>query len=99
VTIIKFPVKPSPGFLFKSAGIGICLFWLVGVWFLPEKALILKYFRGYIALAFCTTLLGAFIFEKSGAITKKIGLLFLSLGFGFIGAFFAMCSYLVFISI
>lgn len=90
--------KPIGTLLLKSAGIGVLLFWLVGVWFLPEKTLILKYFRGYMAVGVVIMTLGAYIYEKPGVISKKMGAWTLAVGFGCGGAFFALGFYLFYFS-
>ncbi|OCX23741.1 hypothetical protein BBI10_06930 [Pseudomonas graminis] len=69
------------------------MFWLIGVWFLPERLLILKYFRGYIVAGVVITLFGSYVHEKGSGILRRIGKAFLGIGFGVIGAFFALCFY------
>ncbi len=88
--------KPIGALLLKSAGIGFLLFWLIGVWLLPEKILILKYLRVYMSVAAVIMLLGAYMYEKSDSITKKIGACIFAAGFGCAGAFFALGFYLFF---
>ncbi|MDB5998085.1 MAG: hypothetical protein JWP42_5221 [Pseudomonas sp.] len=94
----EFSEKPIVPLLLKSAAIGVLLFWLVGVWLLPERTLILKYFRGYMSVGVVTMFLGAYMYEKRGPITKKIGAWILAVGFACAGAFFALGFYLFYFS-
>lgn len=87
--------KVSPAYLFRCAAVGISLFWLVGVWLLPERHLVLENFRGYIAVGFVLTLFGAYVHESGHGVVRGIGKGLLGSGFGAVGAFFAMCFYLV----
>jgi len=86
--------KPIAAFLLKSAGVGVVLFWLVGVWLLPEKATVLKNFRVYMAAGVVPITIGAYVYEKLSVKTKKIGSWITAFGFCCAGAFFAMSFYL-----
>lgn len=90
----EFPPKYLTSILIKSSAAGFLLFWLVGVWFLPERALILKYFRGYIGIGFAAMLTGMYVSEQKSKLAKIAGALLTMLGFAFFGAFCALCFYL-----
>lgn len=96
MTSEEYSEKSIAAFLLKSAGVGFLLFWLVGVWFLPEKTLILKHLRGYMSLSAVIMFVGAYMYQKSGFITKKVGAWIFAVGFGCAGAFFALGFYLFF---
>ena len=87
---------PLTKLMAKSLISGVVLFCLLGVWLLPGKGLILKYFRAYIAAGFFPSLIGAYFYEKSGSTKKMFGVFFIAIGFCFWGAFFALCIYLPF---
>jgi len=73
------------------------IFWLVVVWLLPERAILLKKMRVYMAAGIVPMTIGAWMYQKSGA-TKKVGAWISALGFGCGGACFALGFYLFFSS-
>jgi hypothetical protein len=87
--------KVSASYLLGCAAGGVILFWVIGVWLLPDRQLVLKNFRGYMAIGFMLTLVGAYVYERGSGIVKNAGKSLLGAGFGCIGAFFALCFYLV----
>jgi len=88
--------KSIAPFLLKSAAVGIVVFWMVGVWLLPEKAIVLHNYRLYMSICVVPMSLGAYMFQKTG-LTKKIGAWIFAVGMGCLGAFLAMSFYLFYL--
>jgi hypothetical protein len=85
--------KQTVTFLLENAAVGFVLFWMVGVWLLPEKAIVLHNYRLYMSICVVPMSLGAYMFQKTG-LTKKIGAWIFAVGMGCLGAFLAMSFYL-----
>lgn len=89
--------RPISGFLFmKCVAFGLLLFWLVGVWLLPERSVALKYFRGWLIPPFLLTLFGRLMIDKFNPRFQIAGDIVFGLGLVALGAFFGFCSYLIF---
>jgi len=86
--------KQTVSLLLESAAVGFVLFWMVGVWLLPEKAIVLSNYRLYMLIGVVPMTLGAYMYESPGSKTRKVGSWIFAFGFGCAGAFFAMNIYL-----
>lgn len=83
----------SGSFVFAGLAYGLLLFFVVLVWFLPERAEVLAHFRAYMLPAIIFGLMGKLMYRKSGGSAEKIGKLLLGIAYVCCGAFIRLFIY------
>jgi hypothetical protein len=83
----------SGSFVFAGLAYGLLLFFVVLVWFLPERAEVLAHFRAYMLPAIIFGLMGRVMYRYGERSAERVGKFLLGIAYLSCGAFIGLFIY------
>lgn len=83
----------SGSFAFAGLAYGVLLFFLVLIWFLPERAQVIAHFRAYMLPVIFFGATGSIVYRQGKGSAEKAGKCLMAMAYLSCGAFFGLFIY------